>query len=136
MTDANPFAAMMQAGQDWARALGPALDALTPKGVEALWPTMPKELMESVMGKTFNLEGLDAKTRLLLTLAGLTVLGAQAEAQVRLTVRHARKAGATPREIAETIGLMGLFGGLPAMTRAMELARAAMDDEDGKGQDA
>jgi 4-carboxymuconolactone decarboxylase len=136
MTDANPFAAMMQAGQDWARALNPALDAFSGKGVEALWPTMPKELLESVMGKTFNPEGLDAKTRLLLTLAGLTVLGAQAEAQLRLTVRHARAAGATRQEIAETIGLMGLFGGWPAMTRAMELARAAMDDEDGKGQDA
>ena len=136
MTDANPFAAMMQAGQDWARALGPALDAFTPKGVEALWPTMPKEVMETFMGKTFNPGGLDAKTRLLLTLAGLTVLGAQAEAQLRLTVRHAREAGATPQEIAETIALMGLFGGWPAMTRAMELARAAMDDEDGKERDA
>ena len=30
-------------------------------------------------GRTFNREGLDAKTRLLVTLAALTVLGAQAE---------------------------------------------------------
>jgi 4-carboxymuconolactone decarboxylase len=135
MTDPNPFAAMMKMGQDWARALNPALESFTPKGFEALWPTMPKDLMETFMGKTLNPEGLDAKTRLLLTLAGLTVLGAQAEAQIRLTVRHAREAGATKQEIAETIALMGMFGGLPAMTKAMELADEAMSGDD-KDQDA
>ncbi len=128
MTDApNPFAAMMLASQEWARQLNPALESFTPKGFEALWPTMPKELMESFMGKTYNPEGLDAKTRLLLTLGGLTVMGAQAEAQVRLTVRHALEAGATKQEIAETIAQMGMFGGVPAMTKAMELAREVMD---------
>jgi 4-carboxymuconolactone decarboxylase len=136
MTENNPFAAMMKLSQDWARALNPALESFTPKGFEALWPTMPKDLMETFMGKTLNPEGLDSKTRLLLTLAGLTVLGAQAEAQVRLTVRHAREAGATKQEIAETIGMMGLFGGLPAMTKAMELANEAMDEADGKDKES
>jgi 4-carboxymuconolactone decarboxylase len=129
MTDkTNPFAAMMAQSQEWAKALNPALESFTPKGFEALWPTMPKDLMETFMGKTFNPEGLDAKTRLLLTLGGLTVLGAQAEAQVRLTVRHALEAGATKQEIAETIAQMGVFGGVPAMTKAMELATEVMDN--------
>lgn len=125
----NPFDAMVAMGQEWAKALNPALETFTPKGFEALWPTMPKEVMESFMGKTFNPDGLDAKTKLLLTLGGLTVLGAQAEAQVRLTVRHAIEAGATKQEVAETIGLMSVFGGIPAMTKAMELAREVMEDE-------
>ncbi len=130
MTDAvNPFAAMMKASQDWAKTLNPALESFTPKGFEGLWPTMPKEVMETFMGKTLNPEGLDAKTRLLLTLAGLTVLGAQAEAQIRLTVRHAREAGATKQEIAETIAMMGMFGGVPAMTKAMDLATEAMEQD-------
>ena len=90
MTDTkNPFEAMMAMSQEWAKALNPALESFTPKGFEALWPTMPKEVMETVMGKTFNPEGLDAKTNMLLTLGALTILGAQAEAQIRLTVRHA-----------------------------------------------
>jgi len=126
----NPFEAMMKAGQDWAKALNPALESFTPKGFEAMWPTMPKDMMESVMGKTFNPEGLDAKTRLLLTLSGLTVLGAQAEAQIRITVRHAREAGATKQEIAETIAQMGMFGGIPAMTKAMELANEVMEEDE------
>ena len=126
----NPFDAMVAMGQEWAKALNPALETFTPKGFEALWPTMPKEVMETFMGKTFNPDGLDAKTKLLLTLGGLTVLGAQAEAQVRLTVRHAIEAGATEQEIAETIGLMSVFGGVPAMTKAMELAREVMEDDE------
>jgi 4-carboxymuconolactone decarboxylase len=131
MTDpTNPFEAMMKMGQDWAKTLNPALESFTPKGFEALWPTMPKEVMETFMGKTFNPDGLDAKTKLLLTLTGLTVLGAQAEPQIRLTVRHAVAAGASKQEIAETIALAGLFGGVPAMTKAMELATDAMDGKD------
>jgi 4-carboxymuconolactone decarboxylase len=129
MTDQNPFAAMMKMGQDWARAMNPALEHFTPKGFEALWPTMPKNVMETFMGKTLNPEGLDSKTKLLLTLAGLTIQGAQAEPQVRLTVRHAREAGASKQEIAETIAMAGLFGGVPAMTKAMELATEAMKED-------
>lgn len=127
MTD-NPFAAMLKMQQDWAKTLNPALDSFTPKGFEALWPTMPKDLMEAFMGKTMNPEGLDAKTRLLVTLSGLTIMGAQAEAQVRMTVRHAIEAGATRQEIAETIAIAGMFGGIPAMTKAMELATAVLEE--------
>ena len=132
MTDPkNPFAAMMAAGQDWARAINPALQNFTPQGFEAMWPTMPRDLMETMMGKTFNPEGLDSKTRLLLTLGALTILGAQAEAQIRLTVRHALEAGATKQEIAETIAMMGVFGGVPAMSKAMELASDVMETTGG-----
>ena len=130
MTDTpNPFEAMMKAGQDWAKALNPALESFTPKGFEAMWPTMPKDVMEMFMGKGLNPEGLDAKTRLLITLTGLTIMGAQAESQVRLTVRHAREAGASKQEIAETIALAGMFGGVPAMTKAMELASQVMEED-------
>ena len=118
----NPFDDMIRMGQEFAKNLNPALESFTPKGFEALWPTMPKDVMETMMGKTFNPEGLDAKTKLLLTLGSLTILGAQAEAQIRVTVRHAIEAGASPQEIAETIALVGVFGGVPAMTKAMELA--------------
>ena len=127
MTENNPFQAMMAMGQEMAKALNPSLESFTPKGFEALWPTMPKDMMETVMGKTLNPEGLDAKTKLLLTLGALTMLGAQAEAQIRLTVRHALEAGASNQEIAEAIAVMGVFGGVPAMTKAMELASSVMD---------
>jgi 4-carboxymuconolactone decarboxylase len=133
MTDsANPFEAMMARAQEMARAMNPALEDFTPKGFDKLWPTVPRDLMEMSFGKGLNTDGLDAKTRLLLTLAGLTVLGAQSETQMRTVVRHAREAGATRDEIAETIAQMSFFAGIPSMTRAMEVAREVLDeDKDG-----
>ncbi|WP_299647223.1 carboxymuconolactone decarboxylase family protein [uncultured Jannaschia sp.] len=125
----NPFATWMTHMQDMARTMNPALEKFTPQGFEKLWPTMPRDVMEQFAGKGMNPEGLDAKTKMLLTLAGLTVLGAQAEAQVRLTVRQAKEQGATKQEIAETIGLMGLFGGLPAMNKAMTLATEVLEED-------
>ena len=122
----------MAQAQEMAKAFNPTLTSFAPQEFEKLWPTMPKDMMEMMFGRGLSKDGLDAKTRLLLTLAGLTMQGAQAEAQVRLTVRHAQEAGATKEEIAETIAMMSMFAGLPAMTRAMEMARDVMDEsEDG-----
>ena len=132
MTD-NPFEAMMKMGQDWAKQVNPALESFTPKGFEDMFPTWPKEFMEAFMGNAINPDSLDAKTKLLLTLHGLTIAGAMAAPQIRLTVRHAIEAGATNQEIAETIANAGLFGGIPAMTKAMELATEVTDQD--KDQD-
>lgn len=129
MTGDTPFEAMLKAGQDWAGTLNPSVEPFTPKGFETLFPTMPRDLMEATMGKGLNPEGLESKTRLLLTLQGLTIMGAQAEAQIRMTVRHAIEAGATQQEVAETIALGGLFGGVPAMTKAMDLASDVMEKD-------
>ena len=127
MTDAkNPFEAMMTMGQDWVKQLNPAMESFTPKGFETLWPTMPKEMMETFFGKGLNPDGLDAKTRLLMTLMGLTIMGAQAEAQLRMTVRHLVEVGATEKEVAETIAMAAMFGGVPSMTKAMEIANDVM----------
>ena len=126
----NPFEAMIHQAQEMAKAMNPALESFTPKGFENLWPTMPKDMMEMFFGKTLNKDGLDAKTRLLLTLSALTVLGAQADAQIRMTVRHLIEAGATKQEIVETIGQMSMFAGIPAMTRALELAQDVLADKE------
>ena len=133
MNDAkNPFEDMIQAAQDMAKAFNPALESFSPKGFEAMWPTMPKDVMEMFFGKTFNKDGLDAKTRLLLTLAGLTMQGAQNDMAVRQTVKHLMELGANKQEIIETIGQMSMFAGLPAMTRAMNLAQEVMEDKEEK----
>src|SRR6056297_380264 len=133
MTDTpeNPFAAMFAQTQamtqEWVKTVNPALANFNVAGMDKLWPTVPAEMLEAFLGKQFNPEGLDAKTRLLLTLQGLTIQGAVAEAQIRLTVRHAVEAGATKQEIAEAIGMAAMFGGVPAMNKAMDLAKDALE---------
>ena len=122
------FKSMMEQGQEMARAFNPAVETFKVPGMEGMFPTMSKDMMEMWFGKTFNREGLDARTRLLVTVAALTVLGAQAEPQLKLTIRHALEAGATKREVAEVIYQMSMFGGLPAMTKALEIAQKVFDE--------
>lgn len=126
----TPLELMMQQAQEMAKAFNPALESFSPQGFEKLWPTMPKEVMEMTFGRGISKDGLDAKTRLLLNIAGMTMQGAQADSAMRLTVRHALEAGATKDEIAETIAQMSMFAGIPSMNRAMSLAREAMDEKE------
>jgi 4-carboxymuconolactone decarboxylase len=128
------FQQMMESSQEMLRAFNPALERMQVAGFDKMFPTMSRDMMEMWFGRTFNRDGLDAKTRLLVTLAALTVLGAQAEPQMKLTVRHALEAGASEREIAEVIWQMSMFGGLPAMQKALEIAQAVFAEF--KGDDA
>ena len=123
MTDPkNPFEDLMKMGQDWTKTMAQGVEAFAPEGIEKLWPTMSKDMMEAFMGKGANPEGLDARTKLLLTLQGLITMGGTAEPQMRLTIRHALEAGASAQEINETIAMSALFGGAPAMARAQTMA--------------
>ena len=133
MTDAfqQMFQQMLAQGQEMARAFNPALEHFDMRAYEKMFPTMPADMLEMWFGKTFNRDGLDAKTRLLITIAAMTVQGAMAEPQLRMTVRHAIEAGATPREVAETIYQMGMFGGIPAMQKALETAQSVFSESEG-----
>ena len=118
------FKAMMEQGQEMAKAFAPALEGMDVKGFEKLFPTMPADMLEAWFGKTMNPDGLDARTCLLVTIGALVVQGAMGEVQLRLTIRNALAAGATKREIAEVIWQMSMFGGLPAMQKALEIAQS------------
>ena len=125
MTD--DFAAMMkkmmEQGQEMAKAFSSSFGAM---------PTMSKDMLETYFGKTYNPEGLDARTRFLVTVAALTVLGPVGEPQMRLTVQNALAAGATKREIAEVIWQMSMFGGVPAMQKALEIAQSVFAEAEEK----
>ena len=125
---AKMFAAMMEQGQKMAQAFAPSMENVDVKAFEKMFPAMPKELLEMWFGKTFNPEGLDARTRFLVTIAAQTVLGPLGEPQLRVTIKNALAAGATKREIAEVIWQMSMFGGVPAMQNALEIAQAVFTE--------
>ena len=114
---------MMEQGQQMVRAFNPALEQFKAQGFDKMMPTMPKDFMEMIWGNAFNKDGLDAKTRLMVMIAGMTVQGAPVEPMFKATVRHAVQAGATEKEIAEVVYQMSMLGGLPAMTRALGFAQ-------------
>ena len=129
------YTQMLEQGAAMARAMNPALAEFTPEGLDKLFPTMPKDWMEAVFGNAFNPDGLDAKTRLLVTLGGLVAAGATAQPQIALTVRHAREADASEKEIAEVIYQMSMLGGLPAMNRALEIAKEVFEELNKEGDE-
>lgn len=134
MTDAfnQIFKQMMEQGSQMAKAFAPGLEGVDVKAFEKLFPAMPKEMLEAFFGKTFNPEGLDARTRFLVTIAALTVQGPLGEPQMRVTVKNALAAGATKREVAEVIWQMSMFGGVPAMQKALETAQAVFAETEEK----
>ena len=130
MSALKPFEQMMKQAQDMMQQMGQpgsSQNMFTPEALEAMMGTMPKDMMEMMFGNTLNEGGLDARTRMLLTLAGLTMQGAQNDMVFRQSVRHAIEAGATQQHIVEAIGQMSVFAGLPAVTRALELAQEVLD---------
>ena len=76
--------------------------------------------------------GLDARTRFLVTIAALTVLGPVGEPELRMTIRNGLAAGATKREVAEVIWQMSMFGGMPAMQKALEIAQSVFAEVEEK----
>jgi 4-carboxymuconolactone decarboxylase len=127
------FEQMMEQGQQMVRAFNPAMESFKASGFDKMMPTMPKEFMDMLWGDTMNPGGLDAKTRLLGMLAGMTVQGVPAEPMFKLTVRHAVEAGATEKEIAEIISQMSMLGGIPAMTKALTAAQAVFAEKEEGG---
>ena len=125
------FAAMLAQGQEMAKAFTPSFEGVDVKAFEKLFPAMPKELLEAWFGKTFNPEGLDARTRFLVAVAAQTVLGPVGEPQLKPTIRNALAAGATKREVAEVIWQMSMFGGMPAMQKALEIAQSVFAETEG-----
>ncbi len=125
------FASMLAQGTEFAKAFTPGFEGVDVKAFEKLFPAMPKEVLEAWFGKTFNPEGLDARTRFLVAVAAQTVLGPVGEPQLKPTIRNAIAAGATKREVAEVIWQMSMFGGMPAMQKALEIAQSVFAETTG-----
>ena len=107
-------------GEDFvAKALGQATDFTRP---------MQQYITRNAWGDVWQREGLDLKTRSLITVAMLTALGKQHE--LKGHVRGALNNGATVAEIQEVLLHASIYCGVPA---AVEAFRAAAEIVDAPG---
>ncbi|MEO8120790.1 MAG: 4-carboxymuconolactone decarboxylase [Rhodoferax sp.] len=107
-------------GEDFvAKALGQATDFTRP---------MQQYITRNAWGDVWQREGLDLKTRSLITVAMLIALGKQHE--LKGHVRGALNNGATVAEIQEVLLHASIYCGVPA---AVEAFRAAAEIVDGQG---
>ena len=75
---------------------------------------------ELVYGRVYTRPGLDLKTRSMLTVAALTVLGRDEE--LRRHLQGALHVGISPEEIKEILMQMAFYGGIPFALRALRIA--------------
>ena len=78
-------------------------------------------IVESAWGMVWAGEGLDRRTRHLITLALLAALGQEHEFGMHL--RATRNTGVTQDEVRETLQHVAIYAGVPAANSAFALAR-------------
>ena len=81
-------------------------------------------------GGVWTREGLDRRTRSVITLSVLTALGRENE--IAMHVRAALRNGLTPEEIGEVFIHTAIYAGVPAANSAFAIAQKVID-EDGAG---
>lgn len=78
-------------------------------------------------GGVWTREGLDRRTRSVITLAVLTALGRENE--IALHVRGALRNGLTPEEIGELLIHTAVYAGVPAANAAFAIAQRVIAEE-------
>jgi 4-carboxymuconolactone decarboxylase len=108
-------------GLDTMRAIfGPRIESAL-KGLSSTSPDLARCLVEFPFADIYARPGLDLKTREMLTVAALTVLG-YAQAELKEHIQGALNVGCTRDEILEIILQMAVYAGFPAALEAVKTA--------------
>jgi 4-carboxymuconolactone decarboxylase len=102
---------------------GPGIDSAL-KGLAATSPDLARCLVEFPFADIYPRPGLDLKTREMLTVAALTVLG-YPQGELKEHVHGAMNVGCTQEEILEIILQMAVYAGFPAALEAVKTAASA-----------
>ncbi len=109
------------------KMLGKAAAEASAEKMRNLHPEFERLVMEQVMHDLYGRDGLDVKTRLLCTIAALTVLGRPQ--QLAVHIDRAVGCGSTRTEIEEVMLQMSAFGGFPATWDALTVLRGQNREE-------
>jgi 4-carboxymuconolactone decarboxylase len=84
-------------------------------------------ITEVAWGSVWARDGLDRRTRSLVTIA---ILGALGHDEIDLHLRAAKRTGATLTEIRETLLHVAVYAGVPAANRAIQRAKAIFESDE------
>src|SRR3989338_2606499 len=112
-------------GLDVLNGINPQAIGIVEKMLKDICPDMADFIVEFPYGQIWTRDGLDIKTRELITIASLTTLG-YARDQLKSHIINALNAGCTKKEIVEVILQMCIYAGFPAAISALlEIGRAS-----------
>jgi 4-carboxymuconolactone decarboxylase len=83
-------------------------------------------ITRAAWGEVWTRDGLDRRSRSMVTLAVLTALGRTEE--LAMHVRAARRNGVTAAEIAEVLLHTAVYAGVPAANSAFAIAQRVLDE--------
>jgi 4-carboxymuconolactone decarboxylase len=106
---------------------GPGIDSAL-ECLAATSPDLVRCLVEFPFGDIYPRPGLDLKTREMLTVAALTVLGFS-QAELKDHIRGALNVGCTRDEILEILLQMAVYAGFPAALEAVKSAATVFAEE-------
>lgn len=99
---------------------GPGIESAL-HSLEAVSPDLARCLVEFPFADVYTRPGIDLRTREMLTIAALTVLGFP-QAELKDHIRGALNVGCTSNQVLEIILQMAVYAGFPA---ALEAVRSA-----------
>jgi 4-carboxymuconolactone decarboxylase len=108
------------------KMFGPGIDSAL-NSLEATSPGLARCLVEFPFADVYTRPGLDLKTREMLTVAALTVLG-YPQAELKDHIRGALNVGCTPDQILEIILQMAVYAGFPAALEAVKTAASVFGE--------
>jgi 4-carboxymuconolactone decarboxylase len=106
---------------------GPGIDSAL-NDLAATSPDLARYLVEFPFGDIYPRPGLDLKTREMLTVAALTVLG-YPQAELKEHIRGALNVGCTREELLEVILQMAVYAGFPAALEAVKTAASVFGEK-------
>ena len=109
-------------GLDVLNGINPQAIGIVEKMLKDICPDMADFIVEFPYGQIWTRDGLDIKTRELITIASLTTLG-YARDQLKSHIINALNAGCTKKEIVEVILQMCIYAGFPAAISALLVAK-------------
>lgn len=117
-------------GRELAERLNPGAEAALAARYDAFVPgAMADTVIGHAFGAVYARDGLDLKTRLLVTVGALAAMGGQTRPQLKVNIASALRAGASVREISEAIFQMHLYGGMPAAVNALNAAIEVFEEQ-------
>lgn len=99
------------------------------RSLAGICPDLGKYIIEYPFGDIYQREGLDLKTRELVTVAALTALG-HCQPQLNVHINGALNVGCTPLEIVEVILQMSVYAGFPAALNGMFVAKTVFSERE------
>ncbi len=109
--------------------LGPQQAEETRRAWAQVSPDFEKYVVEFLAGEIWSRDGLDLRSKSLVTIAALAALGRPKA--LELNLKMAINNGATQKEVVETLLQIAPYAGFPACWEAMAIARRVFDEDRG-----